>query len=327
MFFLRLPLLFCGVNWISEGAFIFSQQPNLLVYFMGGSDAVLEWKYLVDNRTAEFQYISWDVEKGGHSTPMVIENATGYLTYTAAYAGRVQKRSQATLVLRNVDIKNSSIMLKCFLIHTSGRQNVSTVKLIVTGQASMLAPVLIAAVGNSVVFICNATHVPKQSFSWLKLHGQIQKVLADNGQDISIASKTGSSVLTMKNIAEDNKGYYTCDATANVNQPNFVTGYLQLLEPLRLDNTFCRGRPIFTAVNECRTLCCPVNGYPPPIVTWEKNGTRLETGENKCFTIASVQSGHFGDYTCVGTDGKTSIGPFVLSLVEKEEPAGTLGQL
>ena len=55
-------------------------------------------------------------------------------------------------------------------------------------------------------------------------------------------------------------------------------------------------------------------------MTWEKNGTRLQTGENKCFTIASVQSGHFGDYTCVGTDGKTTIGPFVLSLVEKEEP-------
>ena len=69
-----------------------------------------------------------------------------------------------------------------------------------------------------------------------------------------------------------------------------------------------------------QTLCCPVVGFPPPVVTWMKNGTELQTGENKCFTIASVKNDDFGNYSCVATGLKTSCGPFVLTLKEEEEP-------
>ncbi|XP_068733715.1 roundabout homolog 1-like [Montipora capricornis] len=320
-FYFLLALLSSEIDGIYGGAFMFTQIPNPSVYFMNGSNAVVEWKYSVDNRMADFQYIVWGVQVGGQRTPVMIENATGHLTYTAAYAGRVEKRGQATLVLKDVTFKDSGIYLTCSLIHTSRRQSDSSTGLTITGQASLQPQAQFASFLGSVVFICNATNVPKESFSWLKRHGQTRMMLVDNGQNVTINSAIGSSILTLKNVAEYNKGYYTCDATANVDQSNFVESYLQLPETLKLDGTFSSGRPIFAAVNETqKTLCCPVIGYPPPIVTWEKNGTMLQTGENKCFTIASVKSGHFGNYSCIATDGKTTTDPFVLSLVEKEEP-------
>ena len=67
------------------------------------------------------------------------------------------------------------------------------------------------------------------------------------------------------------------------------------------------------------TFCCPVNGYPPPIVTWAKNGTNVQTGESSCYNTASVKNEDFGNYTCVATDGITTTDPFVFSLLEKEK--------
>jgi len=65
------------------------------------------------------------------------------------------------------------------------------------------------------------------------------------------------------------------------------------------------------------TICCPVSGYPPPVVTWKKNGIELQKGENTEFTIAAVKEEQFGHYTCTATDGITSLGPFDIMVVNK----------
>ena len=67
-----------------------------------------------------------------------------------------------------------------------------------------------------------------QNFLWFKLHGETQLLLANNNQNVTIVSATGSSILTLKNIADHDEGYYICDATANVAQPNQARVYLQL---------------------------------------------------------------------------------------------------
>jgi len=65
------------------------------------------------------------------------------------------------------------------------------------------------------------------------------------------------------------------------------------------------------------TICCPVSGYPPPVVTWEKDGIELQKGENTEFTIAAVKEEHFGHYSCTATDGITSLGPFDIIVFNK----------
>lgn len=303
---------------------MFTQAPNSTVYFMEGKEGVLEWKYSLGDSESELNIISWSVEEGSESHILWYENATFFLaqgdTVPAKYIGRVNKTKQATLVIKNINFNDSGVTFRCTIFRKSLSPLDEGVKVIVIGQASLLLPIQIASEGDSVDLTCNATAVPKQSFSWLKHHGQTQSVLVNNNQNVNIDSKTGSSILKLKSIGDYSKGHYTCDATANVDQPNFVGGYLQLLEPLRQDDTYSPGRPFFTAINESLAFCCPVNGYPPPIVTWKKNGSNLQTAESKCYNIASVKNDDFGNYTCVGTDGKTIVGPFAFTLLEKEEP-------
>ena len=55
------------------------------------------------------------------------------------------------------------------------------------------------------------------------------------------------------------------------------------------------------------TLCCPVSGYPKPIITWERNGIQLQKSENQLYFISKVTQEDFGNYTCTATDGKSFI--------------------
>ena len=55
------------------------------------------------------------------------------------------------------------------------------------------------------------------------------------------------------------------------------------------------------------TLCCPISGYPKPIITWERNGIQLQKSENHLYFISKVTQEDFGNYTCTATDGKSFI--------------------
>lgn len=65
------------------------------------------------------------------------------------------------------------------------------------------------------------------------------------------------------------------------------------------------------------SICCPVSGYPPPVVTWKTNGTQLQNGEDTKYTITSVEDKDFGNYTCTATNFKTTIGPLAISVLKK----------
>ena len=55
------------------------------------------------------------------------------------------------------------------------------------------------------------------------------------------------------------------------------------------------------------TLCCPVSGYPKPIITWERNGIQFQKSENHLYFISKVTQEDFGNYTCTATDAKSFI--------------------
>ena len=73
----------------------------------------------------------------------------------------------------------------------------------------------------------------------------------------------------------------------------------------------------YVKIGESQTICCPVSGYPPPDVTWEKNGTQLQKGEDSMLTITPVKDEDFGNYTCTATDRTTSTGPFIIGVMKK----------
>lgn len=77
-------------------------------------------------------------------------------------------------------------------------------------------------------------------------------------------------------------------------------------DPPRVDKTFCRETSYSLALGDSQTVCCPVIGYPPPFVTWKKNGIRLNE-ESPVLTIYNLVNQDFGNYTCTATNFETNV--------------------
>ena len=53
------------------------------------------------------------------------------------------------------------------------------------------------------------------------------------------------------------------------------------------------------AIDESVLICCPVQGFPPPQVSWElPNGTLLETGSTILHITVKTEN-DFGRYRCI----------------------------
>ncbi|KAM7440776.1 Hemicentin-1 [Porites harrisoni] len=77
-------------------------------------------------------------------------------------------------------------------------------------------------------------------------------------------------------------------------------------DPPREDKTYCRETKYSLALGDSQTVCCPVSGYPPPFVTWKKNGIQLNQ-ESSVLKIYNLASQDFGNYTCTATNFETTV--------------------
>ena len=77
-------------------------------------------------------------------------------------------------------------------------------------------------------------------------------------------------------------------------------------DPPREDKTYCRETKYSLALGDSQTVCCPVSGYPPPFVTWKKNGIQLNQ-ESSVLKIYNLANQDFGNYTCTATNFETTV--------------------
>ena len=92
--------------------------------------------------------------------------------------------------------------------------------------------------------------------------------------------------------------------------------FIVITDPPKEDRTFCRETSYSLALGDNQTICCPVSGYPPPFITWSKNGARVNN-ENSVLKIYSLMDKDYGNYTCTATDFRTSIGPINITIIKK----------
>lgn len=73
-------------------------------------------------------------------------------------------------------------------------------------------------------------------------------------------------------------------------------------------------------MNVSSTICCPVQGFPPPEVSWEfPDGTVQKTG-NTVLLVTPKKKGDFGNYKCSAEGLKeTDPDPVVVSINLQEE--------
>ena len=88
-----------------------------------------------------------------------------------------------------------------------------------------------------------------------------------------------------------------------------IHNYLVLIvvtDPPREDKTYCRETSYSLSIGDSQTVCCPVGGYPPPFVTWKKNGIQLNQ-ESSVLKISNLVNQDFGNYTCTATNFETNV--------------------
>ena len=139
---LDLPLTLILVSlaeFLSDGAFYFTREPAKKVYFLKGSDASFQWNYTVEDRAAEFQFIIWKAQNVTTRTfyPLINEKENFDVAVSSriplAYVGRVEKKGEATLVIKSVNFEDSTTY-RCLLQAKDTRSNQSDVQLHVTGM-------------------------------------------------------------------------------------------------------------------------------------------------------------------------------------------------
>ena len=116
---------------------VFTKKPPSTVYVKKGSNAVLKWEYNVDRNPAELKFITWKVlvKALRKYKEMIVEDdgiVSPHPGLPAAYVHRVEKKRQATLIVKNVTFEDST-KFQCVLTLYGGVTKKGTVELIVTG--------------------------------------------------------------------------------------------------------------------------------------------------------------------------------------------------
>lgn len=120
---------------------MFIEEPESPIYALEGSDRAFKWVYSEVNKTIDLKYVLWRVlnKTTGQDHVMIQEAVDGTVTFNpnlaAEYRNRVEKKKQATLVVKGVTDEDSTVF-SCLLMSTRGTPSdvESRIQLVVTGN-------------------------------------------------------------------------------------------------------------------------------------------------------------------------------------------------
>lgn len=300
--FVLLTVLIAEFTQRTDGSLVFIKEPSDTKYVLKGNDLILKWEFYTDKKPADFNFATWDVYVEGTGWRKMIGEDTDGTVFIhnerpPLYSGRVEKRDQATLIVTNMTFEDSS-EYRCVLTALNGLRTEGVVKVIVTGPAVCRPGVQFAKQGDSATIACNATNVPRENITCST------KGVRDS-QEVASCYE-----ISVKDVSLSDLGYYSCDASAIVNETNVDFCYLQVIYPVKKDYAFCPRVSHFARIGQTLSICCPVSSYPPPRnVTWTKNGTQLQQGSETILTIILDKDEKFGNYTCAASDDNPSTEP------------------
>ncbi|XP_038637840.1 LOW QUALITY PROTEIN: hemicentin-1-like [Scyliorhinus canicula] len=147
---------------------------------------------------------------------------------------------------------------------------------------------------------CDVHGIPAPGITWLK-----------DGRPIVSSSKMTyvdrGQFLRVKKVQASDAGWYTCRAR-NIAGTVEKSYKVQVYVPPSIEGS--SGQPLKTkaVVGHSLSLRCSSSGYPPPVLSWLKDGIRLTSSdriqfmaEGKTLKIEKVGESDAGDYVCVAT--------------------------
>uniref|UniRef100_A0A8C0LMF1 Ig-like domain-containing protein n=1 Tax=Canis lupus dingo TaxID=286419 RepID=A0A8C0LMF1_CANLU len=189
----------------------------------------------------------------GYPTPHISWNHEGHALQEDS---RIHVDAQGTLIIQGVAPEDAG-NYSCQAVNEVGTDE-ETVTLYYTDPptASAVNAVVLAAVGEEAVLVCEVSGVPLPRVIWYR--GGLEMILAPEG--------SSSGTLRIPAARERDAGIYTCRAVNEMGEASaeirLEVGHAPQLTELPRDVTVELGR---SALLACRAL-----GRPPPIVTWRR---------------------------------------------------------
>ncbi|XP_076464722.1 protein amalgam-like [Babylonia areolata] len=227
--------------------------------------------------------------------------------YVLMSDSRFHIHNNGTLIIRNIDDDLSGF----YACHISDGNNIPEVRRYelklkdsdlsgnrVPLSVLMTPPTIKVAPGDNTYLHCQATGTPTPTLSWTfqgaPIYSGGRYVVFNNG------------TLMVTAATERDAGTYKCTAQNGVDTPVFRDMQLVIAQKLKAEIQSHSG---VAMEGETVRLRCDVSGYPPPSVTWEKNGVPVtsragakayQQGDNLVVPQVGIEDA--GVYTCVGTN-------------------------
>ncbi|PNI67325.1 HMCN1 isoform 2 [Pan troglodytes] len=162
--------------------------------------------------------------------------------------------------------------------------------------------------GENVELVCNANGIPTPLIQWLKDGKPIA-----SGETERIRVSANGSTLNIYGALTSDTGKYTCVATNPAGEEDRIFN-LNVYVPPNIAGTD-EPQDITVLRNRQVTLECKSDAVPPPVITWLRNGERLQAtprvrilSGGRYLQINNADLGDTANYTCVASNiaGKTT---------------------
>ncbi|KAM4642152.1 hemicentin-1 [Discoglossus pictus] len=154
--------------------------------------------------------------------------------------------------------------------------------------------------GSPSTMTCLANGIPDPGMSWLKDGKPLDHVHLSHLQSKGM-------VLQIPHSGMEDIGRYTCMATNDAGSvsKHFI---LNVMEPPHINGSKFT-EDLSVVVNNQLDLLCITTGFPPPLITWLKDGQTLSQTDNmhlmkggQILRITSAQEDNLGRYTCLASN-------------------------
>ncbi|XP_075415669.1 hemicentin-2 [Tenrec ecaudatus] len=189
----------------------------------------------------------------GYPTPHISWSREGRVLQEDS---RVLVDAQGTLIIQGAAPEDAG-NYSCQAANEVGTDK-KTVTLYYTDPPSVSAvnAVVLAAIGDEAVLVCDVSGVPPPRVIWYR--GGLEMILAPEGFD--------SGTLRIREVQERDGGVYTCRA---VNQLGDASAQIRL-EVGDAPRLMGLPRDVTVDLGRSALLVCRVTGRPPPTVTWRR---------------------------------------------------------